>query len=219
MDRCCLYFKYLKKQCKSALEKWHTAPPQACLQISLALCLMQVINHLFMSKWFRIKALGQNSVLFALADLDSEQNITKLRAGVGLEFSLLWFFSTQDMITLLPGSRSMLRTGISARAGSSQHRWCQHNDADLTPVCPTAENGICRVTQANPEGLPNPTACSTEIQKIPPMVHYFGKDLRLGDEVSLLHFKIAGRGQRGTNAAAVVNILATASFFAFVLLW
>lgn len=89
----------------------------------------------------------------------------------------------------------------------------------LTPVCPTAENGICRVTQAHPEGLPNPTACSTEIQKIPPMVLYFGKDLRLRDEVSLLHFKIAGSGQRGTNAAAVVNILAIASFFAFVLLW
>lgn len=27
-DRCCLYFKYLKKQCKSALEKWHTGEPE-----------------------------------------------------------------------------------------------------------------------------------------------------------------------------------------------
>ena len=71
---------------------------------------------------------------------------------------------------------------------------CQHSDADLTPACPTAEYCVCRAAQAHPEGLPNPSACSTEFQKIPPMVHYFGKELRLRAKLSLLHFKIAGNG-------------------------
>jgi len=51
---------------------------------------------------------------------------------------------------------------------------------------------ICGASWAHLEGLLNPTACSTEFQKIPPVIDYFGKDLRLRAKLSLFHFKTAG---------------------------
>lgn len=96
---------------------------------------------------------------------------------------------------------------------------------------PTAECCVCRTAWARPDGLPNPTACSTEFQKAPPMVHYFRKDLRLRAKPSLLHFKTAGNGPDRLVCAllgalwqtlpAATNISETEvdGFFTVVLLW
>lgn len=107
---------------------------------------------------------------------------------------------------------------------------CQHIDADLTPAHPTAEYCIRRAAWARPEGLSNPSACSTAFQKIPPMVHYFGKGLRLRAKLSLLLFTVARNGPvrllwallgplyQTPLAAMKTSAIEIDAFFTFVLL-